>query len=89
MNMPAFSNRPCKPEVTRLPDGRIGVFMGGAYQFTDNAGATSLRDKLNAVLPAPSARELYEQADREFISMLEKELADSPAAPRHPPAVDA
>lgn len=75
MSIPApFSSQPCKPQVTRLPDGRIGIFIGGAYQFTDDAGARSLREQLDELLPAPTARELYEKADREFLAVLNREL---------------
>lgn len=76
-----FADRPTKPQVTRLPDGRIGIFIGAAYQFTDDEGARSLREQLDELLPAPTAhelyetaRELYEKADREFLAVLNREL---------------
>lgn len=72
MNKP--SPLPCKPQVARLPDGRIGVFMGAAYQFTDDAGATSLRDQLTQVLPAVTPRQHYEQAEQEYLYLLQREL---------------
>lgn len=75
MNHPApFANHPAKPQVTRLPDGRIGVFMGSAYQFTDDAGARSLRDQIDELLPATTAREHYEKAEHDFLGILNREL---------------
>lgn len=72
--MNAFANRPCKPQVTRLPDGRIGIFIGSAYQFTDDAGAASLRQQLDELLPPVTAQEKYLQAEQDFLRILEREL---------------
>lgn len=81
-----FTARPCKPQVTRLPDGRFGVFMGAAYQFTDADGIRSLRDQIDELLPAPTAREVYETADRVFCRHLSAEL-DAVDAGSSAPAV--
>ncbi len=75
-----FATRPTKPQVTRLPDGRIGIFIGSAYQFTDDAGARSLYDQLGDLLVPDnkrdplSARAMYEQNDRQFTALLQREL---------------
>jgi hypothetical protein len=45
-----FIGRPAKPKVARLDNGRIGIFVGSAYEFTDDAGARSLRQQLDDVL---------------------------------------
>lgn len=50
-----FPGHPTKPTATRLPDGRYGVFIGAAYQFTDRAGITRLRDQLDQLLLHPAA----------------------------------
>ena len=59
-----FANRPAKPQVVRMHDRRIAVFMGAAYQFTDDVGAASLRDQLDQLL-RPSPREVYDEAERQ------------------------
>jgi len=88
MSTPApFASRPAKPQVTRLPDGRIGIFIGGAYQFTDDAGAASLREQLDEMLPAPTSRELYEQAERNFLAVLNRELESVDAGGCAPPVI--
>lgn len=88
MSSPApFTSRPTKPQVMRLPDGRIGIFIGDAYRFTDDAGAASLREQLDEVLPAPTARELYEQADRDFLAVLNREMESVDAGGCTPPVI--
>lgn len=82
-----FANRPSKPQVTRLPDGRIGIFIGSAYQFTDDAGLRSLRDQIDELLPAPTAREHYEQAERDFLAVLNRELESVDAGGCAPPVI--
>lgn len=49
-----FATRPCKPAAARLQDGRIGLFVGGETQFTDDAGARRFRDQLDQVLSMPA-----------------------------------
>lgn len=58
-----MNGNPIKPEVCRLPDGRIGVFLGADYKFMPPEDAQRLRDALNDALanshepkrhPAPS-----------------------------------
>lgn len=48
---------PLKPQVATLPDGRIAVFVAGAYQYLPREAAQALRDNLSAELakPAPAA----------------------------------
>ncbi|EIL99115.1 hypothetical protein [Rhodanobacter thiooxydans] len=88
MSTPApFANRPSKPQVTRLPDGRIGIFIGGAYEFTDDAGLRSLCDQAAELLPAPTAREDYEQAERDFLAVLNRELESVDAGGCAPPVI--
>lgn len=82
-----FASRPRKPQVTRLPDGRVGIFIGGAYQFTDDAGARSLRKQLDELLPATTAREHYEQAERDFLGVLNRELESVDAGGCAPPVI--
>jgi hypothetical protein len=87
MSNPAapFANRPAKPDVTRLASGAIAIFVGGAYQISDDAGAASLRDKLSALLPAPTPQQLYQQADAEFCRQLAAELEQVEAGGCAPP----
>lgn len=71
-----FPARATKPQATRLPDGRVAIFIGSAYQFTDDAGAANLRDQLDVLLQPPpaTARQLYEQAERDLLKMMSAEL---------------
>lgn len=78
---------PCKPQVTRLPDGRIGIFVGTAYQFTDDAGARSLREQLDDLLPAVTARAHYEASDRALLAELHRELESIDPGDRPPPPI--
>lgn len=72
-----FASRPCKPQVTRLPDGRFGVFMGSAYQFTDDDGIRSLRDQIDELLQAEPTPRTCD--DRELCAALHRELTESGA----------
>lgn len=76
MNKPAFPGLPCKPQVTRLPDGRIGIFIGDGYRFTDDAGLASLRQQIDELMPAPtpSPGTRYRAAESEFCRQLAAEL---------------
>lgn len=69
-----FTSRPAKPDVVRMDDGRIGIFVGSAYQFTDDTGARTMRDKLDAVLAGNAERDHFNQADRNFCAQLTREL---------------
>lgn len=88
-NRTPFAGRPAKPQATRLPDGRIGIFIGSAYQFTTDEGARSLRDQLDELLqptpPPDISRRLYEQADRAFSAQLAAELQQVEAGGCAPP----
>lgn len=57
-----FATRPCKPAAARLPDGRIGIFVGGETQFTDDAGARHFRDQLDQVLGMPASMQAVDAA---------------------------
>lgn len=72
-----FGSYPQKAEVTRLPDGRIGIFIGGAYQFTDDTHAARLRDDLDEVLRTPAAAA---DLDAEY-RVLERALVTERPAP--------
>jgi hypothetical protein len=41
-----FPSQPVKPLVSTLPDGRIAVYIGSAYQYLTAAQALGLREKL-------------------------------------------
>lgn len=41
-----------RPLADRLPDGRIAVYVGGAYQYMTEAEATVLLQQLSAALAA-------------------------------------
>jgi len=71
-----FANRPAKPQVVRMHDRRVAIFMGAAYQFTDDAGAPSLRDQLDLVLRA-SPREVYDEAERQARAQAHAAAADN------------
>lgn len=45
-----FPGHPTKPQACRLEDGRIAIFIGSAYEFTDDAGARRLRDNIDTLL---------------------------------------
>lgn len=88
MNTPApFTGRPAKPLVTRTQGGRIAIFIGAAYQYTDDEGARSMRDQLNAVLAKPTPRERFEEADRQFITQLTRELDHVECGGEAPPVI--
>jgi hypothetical protein len=80
-----FASRLAKPQVTRLPDGRIGVFMGSAYQFTDDAGARSLRDQLDDVLQVETPTGAL--VDGDFCKVLHRELESVAAGGCAPPVL--
>lgn len=43
---PFADSLPVKPQVARMADGRIAVYVGGAYQYLTEAQALSLSRQL-------------------------------------------
>lgn len=71
-----FGNRPTKPLAVRNADGSIGIFIGAAYQITDDAGAARFRDAIDILLAHPTGGAKHDQGERELLQQLTAELGE-------------
>ena len=75
-----FGDLETKPQVLRMPDGRVAIFMGAAYQVTSEAGALSLRNNITALLTPPPLPPIDPAAEHALVASLAAELHERKTA---------